>query len=180
MSKRIFGLLLVVCLVVGLLPVVASAAGPADASLKFGFTTLKLTDYDTPVYTKNYEKAEAKDTAGNTFVAYAQTTTGANEENYNAKYEWKTGEEAPTLTLRNFKLDEYNNDTGKLIGKVEDGEYTTTAVQTYSITTSKNVPTKIVLEGENLIEAKFGITYYNNLTIESKDDGKLKLLGVSS
>ena len=181
MSKRILGLLLVVCLVVGLLPVVASAATPADATLKFGWTSLALTDYDTPVYTKNVEKTDSKDTAGNVFTTWGQTTSGATEENYNAKYEWKTGEDGPTLTLRGFKLDEWNNETETMLAKIVDGEYSTNQIQTYAITTASSVPTKIILTGDDsLIEAQFGITYKNNLTIESDGNTKLKLFGRSS
>ena len=120
MSKKIIGLLLVLCLVVGLLPVVASAATPADTPIKFGFSTYKLTGYDTPVYTVNYSKT-AKDTAGNEFTMWGQTANGANADNWNAKYEWKTGDKGPTLTLRGFKMDEYNNATKLLMGKYTAG-----------------------------------------------------------
>ena len=118
MSKKIIGLLLAVCLVVGLLSMVTFAAAPADASVRFGFSTYKLSAYDTPVYFVNASRA-AKDVAGNEFTAWGPTTSGATEENYTAKLEWKSGEEFATLTLRGFKFVEKNNETGKLIGKSE-------------------------------------------------------------
>ena len=183
MSKKIFGLLLVICLVVGLLPVVASAeVAPKDAPIKFGFTTLSLTDFDTPVYTINYSK-ETQDTAGNKFTKWGQTTTGADESNYNAKYEWKTGDPGPTLTLRGFKMDEWNNETEKMEAKYDSAaeSYTESGMQTYSITTDKDVPTTIILTGEDsLIECKFGITFYNDLTIKSEGTTKLTMFNQSS
>ena len=181
MSKKIFGLLMVLCLIVGLLPVVASAdANPADATVKIGTTTLTLTGFDAPLYTKNYEK-ETQDTAGNKFTKWGQTKEGATEENYNAKFEWKTGDAAPTLTLRGFKLDEWNNETGLMEGKWNEEKQTYSGLQTYAITTGSKTPMNIVITGEDsLIEAKFGITYYADTTIKSEGNAKLTMFNVSS
>ena len=100
MRKRVFTLLLALCLTLCLLPFSALADGVL-ASVKLGSYECKLTAYDTPVYTVNNAK-EVYDTEGNLFTAYTQTATGANEENWNAKFEWKTGEAGPTLTLKGF------------------------------------------------------------------------------
>ena len=176
MKKSIFGLLLAVCLIVGLLPVVASAeSNPADAEVRMAFTTHKLTAFDTPIYTKNYSK-ETQDTAGNKFTKWGQTTEGATEENYNAKFFWKTGDEAPTLILRGFKFDEWNNEAGKMEAKYDSNteSYTESSMQTYPITLGKKTPMNIIITGEDsLIEGQFGITYRNNTTIKSEGNAKL-------
>jgi len=180
MRKTFFGLLLALCLVVGLLPVAAMAAD-GTATIKYGFNQYKLTGYDTPIYTVNYSY-ETKDTAGNDFTAWSQTTKGASADNWNSKIEWKSGDEGPTITLKGFKMDDYNNEKGKMAAtKDSDGNYTTDGVQIYAITTPKNMPTTIVITGEDsLIDTKFGITYYGNLTIKSEGDAKLTITAQSS
>jgi len=176
MKKSIFGLLLAICLIVGLLPVVASAeSNPADAEIRFAFTTYKLTAFDTPIYTVNASK-ETQDTAGNKFIKWEQTTAGANEDNYNAKFFWKTGDEAPTLILRGFKFDEWNNETEKMEAKYDSNTeaYTEESRQTYPITLGNKTPMNIIITGEDsLIEGQFGITYRSNTTIKSEGNAKL-------
>ena len=187
MSKKILGLLLVLCLVVGLLPVAALAdAADGKVTIKFGFTSYKLTGFDTPIYTINTEE-KVKDTAGNEFTRIYQTTTGATEENYNAKIVWKTGEEGPTIYLRNFIFDEYNEEADKWKGTrkkdSETGETTwsNSMRQTYGISTTQDAPTKIVLQGtENVLKTRFGLTYKNKLTIVSENDAKFVLDSYSS
>ena len=168
-----------VSMILGLLPVVAYAAAPTDVPVKLGSSTLKLTDYDTPVYTVNYT-AQTQDTEGNAFTKWGQTATGADESNYNAKYEWKTGDPGPTLTLRNFKMDEWNNETGKLEAKKTDGAYTTTGLATTAIAADADAPLTIVIEGDSLIETKFGITFKNDTTILSENNAVLTINGYSS
>ena len=108
MRKTIFGLLLALCLVVGLLPATAMAAEDnVIAHMRVGFTNLKLTAYDTPIYYKNATK-EFVDTKGNTFNGVMPALGDA--DNWNLKFEWKTGEEAPTITMDGFIFDEYNNE----------------------------------------------------------------------
>lgn len=170
MSKKIIGLLLALCLVVGLLPITALAAN-GQATVKFGFSSHRLSGYDIPIYTKNASE-EVKDTTGATFTRWYQAVKDANEENYNAKIVWHSGDEGPTIYLRGFKFDEINNETSAVYAK------NSTQVQTYGITTPKGVPSTIVLQGEdNLLETKFGITYNDDLTIKSENNGKLTILG---
>ena len=179
MKRRIISFLAMVSMILGLLPVVAYAAMPADVPVKLGSTTLKLTDYDTPLYTVNYT-AQTQDTEGNAFTKWGQTATGANADNYNAKYEWKSGDPGPTLTLRGFKMDEWNNEAGKLEAKVSDGAYTTTGLATTAIAADADAPLTIVIEGDSLIETKFGITFKNDTIIRSENDAVLTINGYSS
>lgn len=87
MSKKIIGLLLVLCMVVGLLPVVALAdATDGTASFQFGFNTYKTTGFDKPVYIKSVS-SEMKDIEGNDFTGYVPRlvplTTGTPSGNGN-------------------------------------------------------------------------------------------------
>jgi hypothetical protein len=111
---------------------------------------------------------------GNKFTKVGQNMMDANEDNYNAKLIWNTGDDRPTLILRGFVFDEWNNETGLMEGKWDAANETYKKLQTYSITTDKNIPLDIVLTGNDcLIEAMFGITFYNDTTITS--DGATKL-----
>ena len=179
MKRRFLSILLALCMLTGLLPVVAYAATPADVPIKIGGTSFKLTGYDSPVYTVNTSK-QTQDTAGNAFTKWGQTATGANADNWNAKYEWKTGDPGPTLTLRGFKMDEWNNETGRLEAKITDGEYTTTGLSTYAITADADAPLTIVIAEDSLIETKFGITFKNDTTIRSDNNATLTIHGYSS
>ena len=154
----------------------------ATVTVKFGFDKLVLTNYDKPVYRVNASK-QTQDVAGNAFTKWAPAASGANEDNYNAKLIWNTGDAAPTLILRGFKYDEINNATGKMESKYDSAteSYTGASMQTYAITTDKTVPLTIILTGEDsLIECQFGITYYNDLTIKSEGNAKLVMNNASS
>lgn len=184
MSKKLVGLLLALCLIVGLLPVTAMAAD-GTALLNLGSAKAKITGYDSPVYFKN-ASAEAKDTGENTFTYWYPVEGSATD--WNAKFEWKSGEPGPTLTLNGFKIDDWNDETEKMRAMVDgagnyvyndDGDIK--GMQTYGITTPKNMPMTIILTGEDsYLDCKFGITYYGNLTIKSEGDTKLTITGDSS
>ena len=144
-----------------------------QVSVRVAYSNYKITKYDTPVYSKNYS-IDAKDTEGNAFTAWAQTATGADESNYNMKFVWHYGDEAPTLYLRGFKYVGRNVATGKLIGKVVEGEYTSTGVEAYPLTMPTGVGMNIVITGEDsLIAGQFGLTFKGDTTITSEGNAKL-------
>ena len=182
MSKKIIGLLLALCMIIGLLPVVALADGGDLATpyvLKFGYSSFELKKYDTPIYFKNGE-ISTQDTAQNPFVAYQPTTSGASASNWTAKLEWKTGEAGPTLTLNGLKVDDFNNDTGLWKYRGEGFDLADHA-QTTGMTTHSSAPLTIVLTGEDsLIETKFGIAFNNDLTIKSEGEAKLDINAMSA
>ena len=185
MCKKFFALLLALCLMLCLLPVAVLADG-VSATVEFGSCDCKLTAYDTPVYTVNQSK-EVYDTEGNLFDSWSQTTAGASAENWNAKFEWKTGEAGPTLTLKGFKMDDFNNTTGKWKAN-SDGQKTpgtaaapAKAAATYAISLPSGIPMTVLITGEDsLLECKFGITYHGNTTITSEGVSKLVINGISS
>ena len=105
---------------------------PKAVTIKFGFTSYKLTHYDTPIYTKNTSEA-VKDTTKADFTRWYQTKTDANEENYNAKIIWHTGDNGPTIYLRDFIFDEYNIGTGNWKAKRETNSETGVTSWTTSV-----------------------------------------------
>ena len=78
MKKRILGLLLTLCLVACLLPVTAMADN-VSASVSVGGKALKITAFDSPVYTVNAQ-AEVLDTEGNKFTADIQNVSNDPEK----------------------------------------------------------------------------------------------------
>ena len=142
----------------------AGAALDATYTLKVQFNSFNLTKYDTPLYLKSYEK-ELTDSGKNTFTAYDVTTT-TDDQNWQAKLIWYTGDEGPTLYLDDFKYDVFNEDT-KLFSGTNTG-----------LTVSDAAPLKIVLQGEDsTIKASFGVVFSSDLTIESEGDTKLTVHG---
>ena len=144
------------------------------------YTKMTLAAYDTPVYIKNASK-EVFDTTSEKFTYWYPVAGDA--DNWNAKLEWKTGEAAPTLTLKGLKIDDFNNTTGKMRALVnEDGtfqKYSDGSVKTpqlYGIQTTKDVPLNIVITGEDsLIETYFGLMFKGNLDIKSEGAAKLTI-----
>ena len=121
MSKKILSLVLAFCLVIGL--VVPSVKPKAEAlaenyTLKIDGVTYTLTDYDTPVYSKNTTKSGDFNTVSGGSVTksekrdYIGQTIGGSESDYNAKLVWKSGENGPTLYLKNLIVDNYNEELG--------------------------------------------------------------------
>lgn len=176
--KKTLILLLILAMVLPMCLVANAAVKPGSKlptpyTLKIGGTSYKLVNYDTPIYTVN-TPLETQDVEGNKFTKVGQNMMGANEDNYNAKLIWNSTDDRPTLILRGFIFDEWNNETGLMEGKWDAANEKYKQLQTYSIVTDKNIPLDIVLTGEDsLIEAMFGITFYHDTTITS--DGATKL-----
>jgi len=91
--KKLLGLLLAICLIAGLLPVVASAAGNAKISIVSDATAGATT---------SYAVAEGSTTYLITQGGAANTAT-ASESNYNIKITYPTGGE-PTIYLKDATL----------------------------------------------------------------------------
>jgi len=113
MAKRVFGLFLALCLVVGLLPMIALAA---EAKPTPSATLVVTTGTNTeriqfaPEMSQGMTPAYAKTTAEGNLVL-----EGASESDYNLKAEWPTGGK-PTLTLKNATL----NNNSKYLSASED------------------------------------------------------------
>ena len=149
---------------------------PLKTTVSFAGTTYELKKYDTHIiYTIN-KATETVDTNGNPMTRWTQTTTGANEENWNAMFVWHSTDTTPTLYLRNFRMDDYNADFTARAKNPSTGN----AYQTYAIVTGSAVPMTIKLIGDNTIRTQFGIHYNNHLNILSVDDGKLTIHNQSS
>ena len=109
MKKKLFGILLALCLVVGLLPVTALADNTAKI-LILGSVELSVTEGGAPVYTKNKEFDAANLSDGScTFKAWTQEPCDGTGS-WNVKFEWPAGG-TPTVTLKDAKMDYYANDT---------------------------------------------------------------------
>ena len=102
MAKRIFGLFLALCLVVGLLPMIALAAEsetpapPITVSVTSGNNAAPV--IFAPEMSEGMTPAYAKTTAEGAIVL-----EGATEADYNLKAEWPTGGK-PTLVLKNATI----------------------------------------------------------------------------
>ena len=110
---------------------------------------------------------ELKDVAKAVSGAYiSQTKDGATEENYNAKLIWHSGDAAPTLYLRDFVIDAYNDELDKWRnnGSSKSNVYTTAGLFTDS-----TAPLKIVVDGNCVMQTYEGIHYRNELTIVGAD-----------
>lgn len=183
--KKTLSVLLAICLAMGLLPVAALADAP-NAKVTLAGKTLAISAYDTPAYSVNVT-SEVLDTEDNKFTAVGQTLTGAGEENWNAKFVWKTGDPVPTLYLKGFQVDEYNEETNKWKARYQnaeerqDPEKKGMATKTAAV----NIPTgqamNIVITGEDsVIKCRFGITYKSPLNIQSEGTSKLTIQNLSS
>ena len=184
MKKRMFTLFLTLCLTMSLLPV-AAMADPILASVTVGDQTLKLTDYNTPVYSVN-TPAEVLDTEGNKFTAIGQAIT-TDAENWNAMLVWNVGDKHPILYLKGFKFDEYNAETGmwkaRYQSTVDRNDPNKKGADTIGsgITIPAGSPVNIVITGEDsLIRTCFGITYKSDLNIKSEGNAKLTIHNKSS
>jgi len=134
--------------------------------------TLELTKYDADVFYTVNKAVESVDTEGNPYTRWIQTTEGADENNWNAKFIWHSTDSAPTLYLKGFKFDYWNEETSKYDAVPK----TTTPANNTAINTGSAVPMIIKLTGEDsVIEARFGIHYNNHLTILSEGDTKLTM-----
>lgn len=165
MKKKILGLLLGLCMAASLF-ITAKADAPT-ASVTLAGKTLTVNTYDSPAYTAN-TNAERLDSKGNKFTAVIQEITG-DGNNWNAKLVWNSGDSVPTLYLKNFIVDEYNEQTS--LWK----DTTTTA-----ILIPPGQPTKIVITGgTSQLKTRFGITYKSSLEIKSETGAKLSIWNLS-
>ena len=182
MSKKILSLVLAFCLVIGL--VVPSVKPKAEAlaenyTLKIDGVTYTLTDYDTPVYSKNTTKTGDFNLVSGGVVTdsdrkeYIGQTIGGSESDYNAKLVWKSGDNGPTLYLKNLIVDNYNEELGRWRFNGATQKY---ELANAGIYTGKTAPLKIVLQGgESSIQTFDGLHYQKDLTIQSEGDASLKL-----
>lgn len=166
MTKKFLGLLLSFYLMAGLLPVNTMAAAPS-ASVTLSGKTLTVKAYDTSAYSKN-TNIEAKDTSGSKFTAVIQEP-GGDSSNWNAKLIWNSGDTVPTLYLKNFLIDEYNEQTKKW-----------KETKTPAIDLPADQPIKIIIISNSQIKTRFGITYRSNLEIKSDGNAKLSIWNRSS
>jgi len=161
----------------------AETTAPADLAesytVKIDGVTFTITKYDTPVYSKNTTKTGYFNTVANSEVTnsvsadYIGQVIGGDESDYNAKLIWHTGDEAPTLYLKNLIVDNYNEDLSKW-------RYSSAANKNYiaypAIYTGNNAPLKIVLQGgESKFQTYNGIHYQKDLEIVSEGEASLYL-----
>ena len=178
MRKTLIGLLLIVCLVVGLLPITALADNTAKI-LILGTEELTVTEGGAAVYLKNKEFDAANKADGSTtFKAWTQEAGTA--DNWNVKFEWPTGG-IPTITLKDAKMDYYDNETetyayinkgGSLVstdnrttqdleGRTNLGTDQNPLIAAILPVSGYNIDLKIILKGENLIETGSGFVVGN-------------------
>ena len=190
MKKALIGILLTVCLVIGLLPVTALADDAAPAKILIaGTEELSVIQGGAPAYLKNKEfDAANKADGSSTFKAWTQEPGDAN--NWNVKFEWPTGG-IPTVTLKDAKFDFYDNATetyaflpdasGKLVSTAnrttQDIEGTTTEGTEKNLQIGAimpvdgcNIDLKVVLKGNNLVETGAGFVYSDMNAKENFDE----------
>lgn len=163
MKKKVIGLLLCLCMAASL-----SANAKADtisASVTLSGKTLTVKAYDSPAYTVN-TNSERLDAKGNKFTAVIQEITG-DANNWNAKLVWNSGDTVPTLYLKNFIVNEYNEQTSQW-----------RKTSSTAITIPAGQPMRILLDGACQLKTHFGIVY--NSDLEIKGDGKLNIWNLSS
>lgn len=177
MRKRIFGIFLIVCMIVGLLPIVALADEPKTA--KVGILSkidMAVTEGGAPAYLKNssYE-GFTKDGAAN---GTGWTQVKGNADDWNIKFEYPVGG-TPTLTLKDAKLD-IIGDSGVMYTKGSDGSFTSKG-NLSAILPKACTDIKVIVQGDNHIEVNYGIVrglvsssqYFKNVTIVGENGGKI-------
>ena len=189
MKKRLFGLLLVLALCIGLLPVVALAdeAAPTKVELRIlSWVDIAAEEGGAVGYLKNSEyqgyDAEGKE------LAKGWTQVKGDADNWNIKFEWPAGG-VPTLTIKDAKLVMVTED-GKMLYKKstdsETGEVTYKSQNSVSAILPKSgaancIDLNLVVEGDNQVLVNNGIIrgyvgssqHFNNITITGKNGGKL-------
>ena len=139
---------------------------------------MELKAFDTPVYLKN-ASAEAIDIESNKFTYWYPVAGTA--EDWNIKYEWKTGEAGPVLTLNGAKIDDYNETSGKWRARVDgngvivkDKNGNNLSVNNTAFLTAKLIPLTVTITGENSqISTYFGINYKGNILVQSEGNATL-------
>ena len=158
MKKRILGLLLALCLVVGLLPVAALADEPVKALL---YTTTTGNSGSATYIQKG--DAPRYFVTGTGFVV----STGATVDNYNVKWEWPADSATPILSLRGAAINLTGNYTALRIG----GTYGSNAE-------SVGYDVKIIVEADSSINSEhLGLTgnHKGAMTITSVNNAKLSI-----
>ncbi|MBQ7768945.1 MAG: hypothetical protein IJ403_08705, partial [Oscillospiraceae bacterium] len=138
-----------------------------------------------PKYARSYS-AQGYTAAGvENGTLWRTTTSGANADNWNFKFEWPKGG-VPTLTMKDVTYDIIGDDGTTLCAETIDK---TTGAVSYSAYNSRTLilpstkhevrDLKIVLMGENRVEANYGIIKgtFGDITITSVDGGKLTGFG---
>ena len=201
MSKRIIGLLLVICLCVGLLPVVALAdeAEPKKVSIRIlswiditaeeggAIGYLKNKEYQglTPIYEdETIVRVEEK------YKGWTQVK--GSEDDWNIKLEWPKGG-VPTLTLKDAKLDMMGDDGVTFCDLKTDKDTGETWYQSKGSISAilpksgvdNRIDLNLIVEGDNLIDVNNGIVrgsvtqtqYFKNINITGKNGGKISGTG---
>jgi len=185
MSKKIIGMLLVICMIIGLLPVVAMAATPKTEKIRIlSWTTVTLTEGGAPVYYKN-SAYDLYDKDGNLQTAKGYKQVKGDENDWNVKFEFPTGG-VVTVTLKDAKIANaingkagYTPSTNADTGAVE--YKSTGSVGAFIPNSGNNIDVKFILEGDNFVDCSYGLIrgtvggnqYFKSLTIEGKNGGKL-------
>ena len=172
MKKTLFSILLILCLVVGLLPVTALADSTANILL-MGSVELSVTEGGAPVYTRNkaFDAANTPD-GTSTFQAWTQEICDGTGS-WNVKFEWPASG-IPTITLKDAKFDYYDNDAQAYAYLDKGGDLVSTANRVtsdlesdgssaFNLLVSAIMPAPgycfdldIVLKGNNLVETGSG------------------------
>ena len=165
MKRNILGLLLSLCIAACLS--ITARADAVSASVTLAGKTLTVNTYDSPAYSVNIN-AECTDSKGNKFTAVTQDI-GGDTNNWNARLIWHSGDSVPTLYLKNFVVDEYNEQTS---------QWRNTSTTAIAIPTGQ--PMKMVIMGDSQIKARHGIIYKSDLEINSESSAKLNIWNLSS
>lgn len=165
MKKKILGLLLSLCMAASLS--ITAKADTVSATVSLAGKALAVSGYDAPAYSVNANAACA-DIKGNKFTAVTQEI-GGDANNWNAKLLWHSGDAIPTLYLKNFIVDEYNEQTS---------QWRNTSTTAIAIPAGQAM--KIVIAGNSQIKTRHGITYKSNLEIKSEGSAKLNIWNLSS
>ena len=172
MKKTLIGIVLILCLVVGLLPITASADSTAKILL-MGSVELSVTEGGEPVYTRNmaFDAANTPD-GSSIFQAWTQEICDGTGT-WNVKFEWPAGG-SPTVTLQDAKFDYFDNDTQTYAYLDKGGDLVSTANRTtYDLAyggetannllisaimpvENSNIDLTVILKGSNLIETGSG------------------------
>ena len=166
MKKKTLDILLTLCIAVSLS--ITAKADTVSATVTLAGKVLTVNSYNTPVYSVN-TNAKCTDIKGNTFTAVTQDI-GGDANNWNAQLVWHSEDSVPTLYLKNFIVDEYNE---------QDSQWRNTSTTAIAIPAGQ--PTKIVITGEtSQLKTRFGITYKSDLEIKSEGSAKLNIWNLSS
>ena len=191
MKKRILGLLLALCLVVGLLPMAALAEDPKP-EVRFNYVVPGTSTYvtmnagDAPIYWKtgNFKAAEP-----NTFYMSKIDAATAAAEGWNVKLEYPA-DGIPTMTLKNAKIVEERticfvgegSSTGSKaydgdVKLIVEGDNYISCDNPYTADLFFNVTGNAIIEGPGILKIEHKLNSYTGGLIHSK--GGIVLNGVN-